>query len=165
MSYRLTKKPPVLYVSWRGFTSSELREVSEELAEMHRASGKPVAYLARIPAGAHAFTDGDQAVLLRFLQAILPFCATIHHIVDGDGFIKSARLAIVTKLGLATARPRDLHAHASVEDAAAIVKELYGVDFSEADRGSDKPERERASEAFRAAARMVDGRRPRPRKG
>jgi hypothetical protein len=165
MSYRLTKKPPVLYVSWRGFTSRELREVTEELAEMQRTSGKPVAYLSRIPAGAYVFTDGDQAVLLRFLQTILAYCATIHHIVDGDGFIKSARLAIVTNLALATARPRDLHTHASIEDAAEVIKELYGVDFSEANRGSDKPERERASGAFRAAARMVDGRRPPPRKG
>lgn len=164
MPYRLTIKPPVLFASWNGFTPSELREVTERLAEMQRSSGRPVAYLSRIPAGNYVFTDNDQTVLLRFLQTILASCATIHHVVNGDGFVKSARLAIVTNLARATTRPRDLHTHASLADAIRVIKDLYAVNFGDGSNGSGGP-RERASGAFRAAARIVEGRPPRPRKG
>ena len=156
MPYRLTIKPPVLFVSWNGFTASELRDVTDRLAEMRRASGRPVAYLSRIPAGNYVFTESDQAVLLRFLQTILASCATIHHVIEGDGFVKSARLAIVTNLALATTRPRDLHTHASLADAVRVVKELYAVRLRRREQRVRQPTRARVG---RFPRRRADRRR------
>jgi hypothetical protein len=165
MPYRLTVKPPVLYASWNGFSSGDLREIAERLAEMRRAAAHPVAYLARIPDGPHVFTEGEQAVLLAFLQTILPSCATLHHVIEGDGFVKSARIAIVTTLARSTARTRDFYTHSTLGEGFASVRGLYGVDFAEMLPGSVHPPPERASGAFREAARIAEGRRAPPRRG
>ena len=175
MPFRVTILPPVLFVAWRGFTANDLREVAERVAEMRRTTGKPVAYFARIPADHHVFTEDDQKVLLAFLGAILPSCASVHHAIEGDGFLKSARLAFVTSLAAATGRRRDFHVHSSLEEGFRSIKALYGVDLrsaappkqarfaSSARKDSTPPER--ASAVFRGAARIVDGGRMPPRKG
>jgi hypothetical protein len=165
MPYSLTIKPPVLFASWRGYTPSELREVADRLAEVRRSSGRPVAYIAQLPASGHVFTESDQGVLLGFLQTILPSCATIHHIIEGDGFLKSGRLAIVATLAQSTPRPRDFYTHATLEEGARSIKSLYGVNLEATGSTAPEPPPERASGAFREAARIVEGRRTPPRKG
>ncbi len=166
MPYRVTIKPPVLYASWRGFTAAELHEVAGKIAELHRTTGHPVAYLSRIPAAERAFSDDEQRAMLDFLHAALPHCAAIHLVLEGDGFLKSARLAIATKLALATPRPRDIHAHASLEDGLRSIKTTYGVEVEEPFPSTppDAPS-ERASGAFRLAGRLAEVGGWPPRKG
>jgi hypothetical protein len=166
MPYRMTIKPPVLYASWRGFTLAELREVVDRLGEMRRSTGHPVAYLARIPAGEQAFTDLEQRAFHDFFVAALPHCATIHIVIEGDGFLKSGRLAIATKLVLATTRPRDIHTHPTIEEGLRQIKSLYGVELSDPFDSAPPPETpERASGAFRYAARLAESGRNPPRRG
>lgn len=169
---------PVLYVSWRGFTVSDLDAVTAQVTELRRAVGADIVYVARLPGDGRVFSDDDHAVLLRFLLTILPSCASIHHVVEGDGFLKSARHAIVTNMAHATPRPRDFHAHATIAEAAAFIMHATGVDVRELARGDSTPpssgvpssgvvdvtpEDERASSAFRAAARIAVDSRRRPR--
>ena len=156
MPYRLTIKPPVLV---------SLNDPPVDSAELRRSSGTPVAYVSLLPASGHVFTEEAQSVFLGFFHSILAHCATVHHIIEGDGFLKSGRLAIVTKLALGTARPRDFHTHSSLDDAARLIKSLYGVDLGNQASMTSVPPPERASGAFRAAVRIVDARRPPPRKG
>ena len=114
------------------------------------------------------FTDDEQSVLLAFLQGILPHCATVHHIIDGNGFAKSTRLAIVTKLSVSTSRPRAFYTHQTIEEGIRSIKALYGVDLSGPAHSSSEAPPERASSAFREAARIAvgGGRAPAPpRKG
>ena len=165
MPYSLTIKPPVLFASWRGYTPSELREVTDRLTELRRAHGRPVAYVALLPASGHVFTESEQTVLLGFLQTILPLCATIHHVIEGDGFLKSGRLAIITNLAQGTPRPRDFYTHATLDEAVRSVKALYGINLEATGSVAPEPAPERASGAFREAARIVEGRRTPPRKG
>ena len=174
MPYSVTIKPPVVFVAWRGFSAGDLREIADRLAEMRRTTGRPAVYLSLIPADPHSFTDEDQKVLVGFLNGILPSCATVHHVIEGDGFVKSARLAFVTNLAAATPRRRDFHVHATLEEGFRSIKALYGVDLRTSETA--KLERfapsttkevspERASAVFRGAARIVDAGRGPPRKG
>jgi hypothetical protein len=192
MPYSLTIKPPVMFVAWRGFSPGDLREIAERLAEMRRTSGQPAVYFARIPGEHHVFTDNDTKVLLAFLNGILSSCATVHHVIEGDGFLKSARLAFVTNLATATLRPRDFHVYGTLEEGLRAIKAVYGVDLrapaasavapapdgerkgEKAGEGPGKERRkhvprdtppERASAVFRGAARIVDTGRGPPRKG
>ena len=169
MPFSLTLRPPIVFASWSGgFTVTDLRDVTDHIAEMRRKSKQGVVYLSRIPAGAHVFTDDEQKVLHGFLVAILPNCASIHHVVEGDGFVRSARLGIVSHMASQTPRARDFYVHATLDDARKSIKSLAGVDLGPevarvAEASNASPPPERASGAFREAARIVEGLRP-PRK-
>jgi hypothetical protein len=164
MPYRLAIHPPVLFVSWRGFTVDDLRAIAEQIVELRDTTGRKIAYFSRIPPGRHVFTEGEQEVLLGFLRTILPHCDSIHHVLEGDGFVKSNRLAIVTTLSTRTARPRAFHTHQTLEEGIRSIRTMYGVDLSRpAQSGSEAPPR-RASGAFREAARIVERARTTPAK-
>ena len=175
----LTVRGPVVYANWRGFSLADLRNVIDRVTALHAALGRPVVYLARIPASARIFSQDEHSALLEFLAAILPHCATIHHVIEGDGFIKSARQAVVMNMAAATSRPRAFYTHATFAAAASLIGEMHNVDLgplvkerdrddapSSADESSVRPlpssdEVERASGAFRLARRIAaDGRKP-----
>jgi hypothetical protein len=162
MPFKLAVKENVVYASWRGFTADELREVGLRISDLRRALGQPVVYVARIPAGGGGFTHEEHTTLLEFLLSILPYCATVHHVLEGDGFVKSARRATLTNLANATPRSRDFHAHELLDGAFSTIRTMYGVDLRDVvSSPSSPPDDERASSAFRAAARIIEGRRPR----
>jgi hypothetical protein len=165
MAYRLTIKPPVLFASWHGFVAQELKEVADHIGALRRSTGAPVAYLSCTPASTRALSDEEGGAMLAFLQSILPDCATIHLVLEGDSFAKSEHLAIVSKHTSATLRARDIHMYATLEEGLRSVWRLYGVDLSDPASPLDAPP-ERASGAFRHAAEIVDGgARVPPRKG
>jgi hypothetical protein len=179
MPFKHTIRGPVLYVSWRGFTPDDLRAVVELAATLRRDTGAGVAYLSRVPADTRAFTSDERAALLEFLLAILPSCASIHHVIEGEGFVKSARRSIVTNMALATPRPRAFHTYAALEEALTAVGDAYGVDLSGVGASSRNrvpppsatrvksvpPAGRRASSAFRAAVRIAGDRKGPLRRG
>jgi hypothetical protein len=160
MSYRITVVENVVYSTWKGFTAEELQEMAVRVAEVRRALGRPVVYVARIPAGGRSFTPEEHVILQDYLRTILPHCASIHHVVEGDGFVKSARLAGVNNFARGTTRARDFVIHETLEEAFAVIRSSYGVDLRERVTGRP-PEGERASSAFRAAARIIEGKKRR----
>lgn len=166
MPYTLTLREYVLSVSWRGFTPSDLDEIIAHAAERKRATSMPTVYLSRIPADMRVFTDDELRLLLEFLVKILPSCASIHHIVEGDGFITSARRSILTKLALSTPSPRSFHTHASMAEATAAITTAYGIDLQDlaAGRSAASPGEERASAAFRAAHQIATRKAPPPKR-
>jgi hypothetical protein len=165
MPYRLAIHPPVLFVSWRGFTVDDLRAIAEQIAELRMTARRPVAYFSRIPPGRHVFSEAEQEVLLGFLRAILPHCDSIHHVIEGDGFVKSNRLAIVTTLSTRTARPRAFHTHQTLEEGIRSIRAMYGVDLSKPAQSNSEAPPARASGAFREAARIVERTRTPAKKG
>ena len=164
MPFKLATRDHVIYLAWHGFVPDELRDAALRVTEHKRACGRNVVYVAGTPGGGGLLSDEQSASLLEFLLAILPACAALHHIIAGDGFIKSARRAMLTNLANATPRARDFHAHETLDAAAVAVRTLYGVDLREL-VGDSPPlapmEPERASGAFRAASRIFEGRRSR----
>jgi hypothetical protein len=177
MAFRMTIKEPVLYVSWRGFTAEDLRAVIERVAQLRAETGAGVVYVSRVPADSRAFSAEERAALHEFLLALLPSCASLHHVIEGDGFVKSARRSIVTNMALATPRPRDFHTYATLEEALVAVGDTYGVDLSalaassrprappSATRVKSVPPTRRASSAFRAAVRIAGDRKGTTRRG
>ena len=183
MRCEITVRGPVVFADWRGFSLADLRAVIERIVGLRNALGTQVVYLSRIPSNARIFTKEENAALLEFLNTILPYCAAIHHVIEGDGFVKSARQAVVMNMAAATSRPRIFFTHPSLGAAAAIIKDTYKVDLGvdrprerdevppsssleeSAIRTRPQPEELRqASVAFRLAAHIaIDKRRP-PRK-
>ncbi len=161
MPFKQTIRGRVLYASWRGYTLDDLKQLTGAIGELRRTLDREVIYLSRIPFDNTLFSADDQQVLLDFLLGILPDCASIHHVIEGDGFVKSARRSIVTTMALASPRPRDFHAHSTLAEAAASIGELHGIDLSElvARRSAPPNPNERASGAFRQARRLAGGRR------
>jgi hypothetical protein len=158
MSFRIILVENVVYTSWRGFTAEELRDVASRITDLRRTLGRPVVYLARIPAGGGTFTAEDNVVLQHYLVGILPYCATIHHVIEGDGFVKSARMATVNNFARATTRTRDFIVHETLEGAFASIRSMYGVELRDKTTSPPPPRGEqRASSAFRAAARIIEG--------
>jgi hypothetical protein len=160
MPFRIAIVENVVYTSWSGFTTGELGDVAARIADLKRTTGRPVVYVARIPGGGPAFTADEQAVLLEYLNEILPFCAALHHVIEGDGFVKSARLAAVNNFARATSRARDFVVHETLDGAFAAIRAAHGVDLRDK-RTNPPPGTERASSAFRAAARIAEGKKPR----
>jgi hypothetical protein len=159
MPFRIAIVDNVVYTSWSGFTTGDLRDLAGRISDLRRTTGRPVVYVARIPGGGPAFTAEEQVVLLEYLKEILPFCAALHHIIEGDGFVKSARLATVNNLARATSRARDFVVHETLDGAFAAIRSAHGVDLR--DKPTNPPPAvERASSAFRAAARIIEGKRP-----
>ena len=179
MPFKLSIRGPVLYVSWRGFTPGDLAAVVDHVTKLRSATGAGVVYLSRVPADSRPFTAEERGVLLEFLLAILPGCASIHHVIEGEGFVKSARRSIVTNMALATPRPRDFHTYASIDEALVAVGDAYGVDLLSLRAASGArvppasatrvksvpPMARRASSAFRAAVRIAGDRKGPLRRG
>jgi hypothetical protein len=161
MPFRIAIVENVVYTSWSGFTTGELGELAARIADLRRTTGRAVVYVARIPGGGPAFTADEQGVLLAYLNEILPFCATLHHVIEGDGFVKSARLATVNNFARATSRARDFVVHETLDGAFAAIRSAYGVDLRDKRTNPPPPRTERASSAFRAAARIIEGKKPR----
>jgi hypothetical protein len=157
MPFTLRVRAPVLYASWHGFTGGDLRDVELRLSEMKRTTGRGAVYLSRIPGDERIFTQDECGVLQDFLVAILPSCASIHHVIEGAGFIKSARRATVTNMANATPRPRDFYVHDTLADAFTKIGVLTGVALDDlVSKGVDESDSQRrASGAFRAAARIA----------
>lgn len=131
MPYLLTIRGPVAYVSWRGLRPGDLDAVRGEIANLRRRRAAPVVYLSRIPGSGGAFTEEERRVLTEFLISLVPECAAIHHVIEGEGFLVGARRAIVTTMAQATSRPRIFHTHAKFAEAAASIGAVYGVDLSD----------------------------------
>jgi hypothetical protein len=179
MPFKLSIRGPVLYVSWRGFTPGDLRAVIDHVTKLRGDTGAGVVYLSRVPADSRAFSSEERASLLEFLLAILPSCASIHHVIEGEGFVKSARRSIVTNMALATPRARDFHTYATIDEALVAVGDTYGVDLlslvgapparvppASATRVKSVPPMvRRASSAFRAAVRIAGNRKGPLRRG
>ncbi|HEY2510226.1 MAG TPA: hypothetical protein VGI39_05200 [Polyangiaceae bacterium] len=157
MAFTLTVRTPVVFVSWRGFNADDLRMVAEQIASVRHGARKPAIYVSRIPASSYVFSDAEQRMLQAFLLKILSDCASIHHVVEGDGFIRSARIATVNNLARATPRPRAFHTHATVEAASQVVKGLCGVEIDDLRPPPPGPPSERAGKAFREAGKIAEG--------
>jgi hypothetical protein len=152
LPFASTSLGPVLYVSWRGVSAEDLREVRDQVADLRRACGGPVVYLSRIPADNHVFSEEERTMLVEFLLAILPSCASIHHVVEGSGFVKSARRSIVTNMALATPRSRDFFTYDTMLAAKAAIELTYGVDLRDL---AMRRSRTTASSSFRAAGQIA----------
>jgi hypothetical protein len=165
MPYALTIRGPVLYVSWKGLRPGDLDTIRGEITKLRQRRSVPVAYLSRIPGSGGVFGADERRVLGEFLASLVEDCASIHHIIEGEGFLAGARRAIVTGMALATSRPRIFHTHATVAEAAALVRTLYDVDLTDlADelsfpastvRVKSVPPASGATSAFREAMRIA----------
>ena len=155
MPYTSIVRKPVLYASWRGFVAGDLRDVTREIEVLRAKLGAPAVYFARLPGSGGIFTPDETAALLDFLRGIVPLCTAIHHVIEGDGFIKSARMASLRTMARQTRRPGAFVVHDELAAAVAQIKTEYGPDFTDlvARRESKQP---RASSAFRAAAKIVE---------
>ena len=157
MPYDCVVREPVFYASWRGFSLSDLREVTRRVESLRARVGAPAVYFARIPFDGHIFSGEESSAMLAFLNAILPSCAAVHHVIEGDGFIKSARLATVTSMATQTPRPRDFYVYEDLDRAVDAIRAMHGVDMSDAVRRAPRSDdTSRASSVFRAAARIVE---------
>jgi hypothetical protein len=158
MPFHQRVRGPVLYVSWRGFTREDLEEVHYALAELRGTLQRGAIYLSRIPFDSKMFSGEEQTVLLDFLMGILPSCQTIHHVVEGEGFVKSARRALVTNMALATPRARDFYTHSTMAEAGTIIENLHHIDIQDIVSRTSiaPPESHRAARAFREAARIAE---------
>ena len=157
MAFTLTVRAPVVFVSWRGFSADDLRMVCEQIASVRHGGREPAVYVSRIPASSYVFSDAEQRLLQGFLLKILPDCASIHHVVEGDGFIRSARIATANNLARSTPRPRAFHTHATVEAAARVVKSLCAVEIDDLRPPPPGAPSERADKAFREAGKLAEG--------
>jgi hypothetical protein len=159
MPFKSSTRGPVLYVSWRGYTREDLEDVAAAAASLRATLGRDVVYLSRIPYDLTMLSPEAHSQIFQFLERILPHCATVHHVIEGDGFVKSARRAIVTNMALATPRARDFYTHSSMTEATGMIASLHQIDVSElASRSPSTRPPERAATAFREAARLAVGR-------
>jgi len=105
-------------VRWRVFVLEHLSVVRRRISQARRAAGAPIAYLSLIPSSPRDFTDEERGALAEYLRQLLSGdCATIHHVIEGEGFVASARRSIVTNLALATAQRGAFHTYATLEEA------------------------------------------------
>jgi hypothetical protein len=114
-------------VRWRSFNLTALSAVREEIAEARRILGRPLVYLSLIPSSPRTFTAEEREALASFVRGLLvEDCASIHHVIDGDGFAASARRSIVTNLAIASAQPAAFHTYAGLDEALAAVADEIG---------------------------------------
>ena len=113
MPYTSIVRAPVLYATWRGFVPDDLRDVTRlrSRSRCARSSARPPCISRVSPGSGGVFTPDDTAALLDFLRGIVPLCTAIHHVIEGDGFIKSARMASLRTMARQTRRPRAFVVH------------------------------------------------------
>ena len=108
-------------VRWVGFRVSYLDAVRDEILEMHARLRRPLLYLSLIPTSNRAFTEQERLVLAGYIKELAVACESIHHVIDGAGFVASARRSIVTQLALHSSRPDIFFTHATLEEAASVI--------------------------------------------
>ena len=108
-------------VRWSRFRLADLVAVRAEVASARIRARQELVYLSVVPASNRAFSQQEHAALGAYVKDLLTDCVSIHHVVDGEGFVASARRSIVTQLALASARPDAFFTHATLEEAAAVI--------------------------------------------
>lgn len=129
MPFSLRVRAPLLYATWRGFTTAELDDIVARTSALRRESGAPVVYVARLPAGGRVFDETEHEALTQFLATMVLRCSAIHHIIEGDGFVKSARWASVTNMANASGKPSVFYKHATIAEATSVIRATCGADF------------------------------------
>jgi hypothetical protein len=119
-------------VRWRSFRLGDVASVRQEIASARRRVGHPLVYLSLIPASNRAFSAIEIVGLTDFVREILTQdCESIHHVIDGDGFIASARRSIITSIALASSHPKVFQVHASLEAAIGVIAITLGESAEE----------------------------------
>jgi hypothetical protein len=112
----------VFVVRWRSFRLADVTAVRGEIAAARRTAGHRLVYLSLVPSSNRAFSAIEIVGLTDFVRDLLVRdCESIHHVIDGDGFIASARRSIVTSMALAATNPRAFRVHASLEEALGVI--------------------------------------------
>jgi hypothetical protein len=108
----------IFAVRWVVFTLPALAEVRAQIADRRQRLGKRLDYLSLIPESPRTFTAQERELLGSYVRDLLVHdCAGIHHVIEGKGFVASARRSIVTSLALASATPECFHTYATLGEA------------------------------------------------
>ena len=127
MAYVSARIGRIIAIRWRSFEVGDLERARTEIAKLRWASAEPLIYLSLIPADTRTFTKDERERLLAFVTDLFSDCESVHHVIDGDGFVSSARRSIVTNLALATARPSAFHTYATLEEAMTSISRFVSI--------------------------------------
>lgn len=117
----------IFMVRWRSFEVPDLARVRAEIGAARKLAQQPIVYLSLIRASTRVFTEEERHALLGFLTDLLADCASIHHVIDGEGFVSSARRSIVTNLARSTPRASDFYTYATLEAAMVSIGKLVNA--------------------------------------
>lgn len=134
MGYLAATIGRVFIVRWRGFELGDLAHVRREIAEARTVVGKPLVYLSLIPGDSRTFSAEERGTLLAFVTDIFPDCESVHHVIDGEGFMSSARRSIVTNLAIRTPHPGAFSTYATLEEAIDAIAPIVGIPQDELTR-------------------------------
>jgi hypothetical protein len=114
-------------VRWSVFRLIDLTDVRAQIAKVRRMGGRRLVYLSLIPASPRTFSRPEEEALAGFLRdLLLNDCESIHHVIDGQGFVTSARRSIVTNMALSTTNPGAFQTYGTLEDAVAVLARPVG---------------------------------------
>jgi hypothetical protein len=117
----------IFAVRWIVFSLPALSAVRQEIAEVRRTLVRRLVYLSLIPSSPRSFTEAEREFLGSYVRDLLVRdCQSIHHVIEGEGFVASTRRSIVTNLAVASSRPDVFHTHASLEAALESIAEEVG---------------------------------------
>lgn len=109
-------------VRWRVFRLVDLADVRAQIAKVRRIGGRKLVYLSLIPASPRTFSQREEQALAGFLRDLLVHdCESIHHVIEGEGFVSSARRSIVTNMAISTSTPGAFQTYGTLEEAVAVL--------------------------------------------
>ena len=109
----------------------DLLAVRRRIAEMRRILRRPIIYLSLIPDSTYMFSADERDMLTQYLRDLVQAgCGSIHHVIDGEGFLASSRRSIVTQMSMTVGAATAVRfkTHATLEDALTeVAAELVRV--------------------------------------
>lgn len=109
---------PVFFVRWHEVTAEAIRRVNEELAEAHRALGKPVVFVAIVSPDCKLPDSRARAAMVAGSNDVKDICASMHVVIEGHGIDHSLQRIAFTMMAFLAIR-KDIFVHDSVMEALA----------------------------------------------
>jgi hypothetical protein len=116
--------PGAVFALWGQPTIEDISRVHQELIRGTRLLGRPVVYIARVPADAPAPDLKVRQHLRTHLQLMTQSCSSYHVIMEGDGFVAALKRGVLTSLLQPVWKKKVFYVHAHPTDVEASLTGL-----------------------------------------
>lgn len=120
----------VFIVVWNHVSTAATSTITTQVQAAHDVYGDLV-YVARIPDGTPAPDDDGRNALSVATKALLPYCSSLHCVIEGQGFRKSIIRGAATSIFLLSGQRGKMKVHDTMRDA---LESAPALDAAKVDR-------------------------------
>ena len=106
----------VFVVVWKNVSTAAAKKITEQVRVAHADRGDLV-YVALVPDGTPPPDDDGRAALSGAVKVLLPYCSSMHCVIEGSGFRKSVIRGAATGIFMLSGQRGKMKVHDTFTEA------------------------------------------------